>query len=100
MGKRYIRVYQQRDILEIKEHLLIYGDLTANCANCQAIDIKFDSRQCPECKTAFKYIAFRNIKHHLPKLPKLQEERPDLIIVDHEDFARHWGAMKAQEFLK
>ena len=100
MNQKFLRVYKKLDIVDIKQHLLIYGDLSANCANCQAIDVKLDARQCPQCAAGFKYIAFRNIKNHLPKLQKLNDERPDLIFVDYEDFSRNLGVLKAQEFLK
>ena len=100
MNQRFLRVYEKLDVVDIKQHLLIYGDLAANCANCQAIDIKLDALKCPQCGTDFKYIAFRNVKNHLPKLQKLSDERPNLILVDYDDFARNLGVLKAQEFLK
>ena len=62
--------------------------------------IKLDAEKCPECQTEFKYIAFRNIRNHLAKLPKLQEQRPQVVLVDYDDFSRNWGAFKAHEFLK
>jgi len=88
------------DLTEVKEHVLIYGDLAANCGNCQEIDIKLDAITCPKCKTDFRYIAFRNIKHHLPKLPKILAEKPYIIFVDYDDFAHLWGAKKALDFLR
>lgn len=100
MQKKFIRVYKEMDLLEIKEHLLIYGDLAANCANCQEIDIKLDVISCPKCKNDFRYIAFRNIRNHLPKLTKILQDKPYMVFVDYDDFARMWGAHKAQEFLR
>jgi len=98
--KRYLRIYKELDITQIKEHLLVYGDLSANCANCQTIDLKLDTVRCPQCQTEFQYIAFRNIKHHLPKLQKITQQRPDVILVDFDDFQKTWGAFKAETFLK
>jgi len=100
MKKMFLRVYQPLDIEEVKKHLLIYGDLSANCANCQAIDLKLDVKQCPQCKTDFKFIAFRNVRSHIPKLIKLHEERPEVKLIDFDDYQRHWATHKAQEFLK
>ncbi|MDP2654810.1 MAG: hypothetical protein Q8Q08_12390 [Candidatus Omnitrophota bacterium] len=100
MSQRFIRIYKKLDIHEIKQHLLVYGDVSANCGNCQAIDLKLDAQQCPQCGTPFKYIAFRNVKHHLPKLQRLNEQRPELVFVDFEDFSRILGALKAEEFLR
>jgi len=100
MSERFIRIFKKFDIKEIGEHLLIYGDLSGNCAKCNAVNLKLDMKECPECKTDFKYISFRNIKSHLPKLQKIIQERPQIIFVDHEDFKKNLGAVKAQEFLK
>ena len=100
MKERFFRVYKKLDIHEIKEHLLIYGDLSANCANCRAVDVKLNAENCPECHTPIKYIAFRNIRNHLPKLHKILEERPHIIFIDHDDFKRNLTAFKAEEFLK
>lgn len=100
MQKRQLRVYKEMDLIELKEHLLIYGVLSGNCANCQAIDIKLDTVHCPQCKTDFRYLAFRDFKNHAAKIPRLLAERPYLVFVDHDDFAKSWGAHKAQEFLR
>ena len=100
MSQKFIKVYKKFDIKNIKEHLLIYGDLSGSCANCQAIDLKLDDLKCPKCKTAFNFIAFRNVKSHLPKIQKLIEERPGLEIVDHEDFQRNLKVVKAEDFMK
>jgi len=100
MKKWFLRVYKDLDLLDIKKHLLIYGDLSANCSQCQAIDVSLDATHCPECKTEFKYIAFRNPKSHLPKIIRIKEKFPDRVIVDYEDYSRLIASWKAQEFLK
>ena len=100
MSEKFIRVYKKMDLNEIKKHLLIYGDLSAQCANCQAMDLKLDMAACPKCETEFKYIAFRNVRNHLPKLQKIAEERPEVALVDYDDYKRLIGAMKAHDFLK
>jgi hypothetical protein len=99
MNTRFIRVYQNLDVNVLKEHLLIYGEISGNCANCQTIDIKLDSPSCPQCHSEFKYIAFRNIRSHLAKLSRLLAERPFLTFVDYEDFAKNLAAQKAKDFL-
>ena len=100
MSQRLIRVYKNLDIHHIKAHLLIWGELSANCSQCNGVGLKLDEKQCPQCHTDFKYITFRNIKDHLPKINELHHERPDLVLVDYEDFKRISGALKAEEFLK
>ena len=100
MSQKFIRVYQFKDIRAIQQHLLIYGDLAGQCTNCQAIDLKLDAVVCPHCKTPIKYIAFRNVKDHMPKMHKIHEFRPDITLVDFDDFKKMSGAMKAEDLLK
>ena len=100
MSRKFIRIYKKMDINEIKRRLLIYGDISAQCANCQAMDLNLDLVACPKCETEFKYIAFRNVRNHLPKLQKINEQRPDILFVDFEDYKRYIGELKAKEFLK
>ena len=96
----FIRIYQSLEINDIKTHLMIYGDLSASCANCHAMDFKLEDAHCPSCKTEFKYVSFRNIKVHMPKVQKLSTERPQIKIVDFEDYSRLIGAAKALDFLR
>lgn len=100
MHEKFIRVYQSHDIKDIQQHLLIHGDLASSCAHCNALDLQLDMDQCPHCGAVFKYVAFRNVKSHLPKLQKLKDHRPGVIIVDFEDYQRLLGASKAQDFFK
>ena len=100
MSEKFIRVYKKLDIRDIKSHLLIYGDLSASCAGCNTMDFKLETTHCPGCRAEFKYIGFRNIKTHFPKIQKLAAERPHLIIIDYDDYIRGAGAMKAREFLQ
>lgn len=100
MNEKLMRVYKKLDINDVKSHLMIYGDLAASCAHCQKMDVKLESVSCPNCKTEFEYIAFRNVKVHMPKILKLSQERPTLVIVDYEDYHRLTGEQKAREFLK
>ena len=100
MNEKYIRTYGKFDINNVKAHLLIYGDLSAQCAHCQAMDLPLEQAACPKCGTEFKYIAFRTVKSHFPKLQRIQAQRPSVQIIDFDDYSREMGALKAKEFLK
>ena len=97
---KWLRVYKKFDPLSLKSNLLVYGDLTGSCENCSHMDVKLDARNCPSCKTEFRYIAFRNIKSHFPKLDKLMQSSPTVTIVDFDDYKRSAGASKAEAFFK
>jgi hypothetical protein len=100
MTERFLRIYKKIDFTGVKAHLLIYGALSGCCASCRAMDIKLEVRQCPQCSSEFKFIAFQNIKDHIPKMLRLSSERPQLTFVDYDDFKKIEGALKAEEFLK
>jgi len=100
MNEKYFRIYKKLNFDDVREHLLIYGDLSASCSKCKALDIKLDATQCPSCQTPFKYIAFRNVKQHWPKLSRIMEARPEVFLVDFDDYMRIMGQVKAEEFLK
>ena len=100
MSERFLRIYKKFYIDEVKTHLMTYGALSGMCANCKNMDIKLDSLSCPECKTEFKYIAFQNIKDHMPKMLRIAQERPKIIFVDHDDFKRIEGEEKAKDIFR
>lgn len=100
MSDTFIRCYAKIDSAEIKSRLLIWGDLSGQCAQCQAMNIAFGTPKCPQCGNGFGYIAFRNIKTHLPKVQKIFDEYPYLKIVDFDDYARNVSASRAKDFFK
>ncbi len=103
LKKFLIRVWQELKSDEVKKHLLLAGELTANCENCQHLGIDFfKESKCRECGTDFKYIGIRkksNKAEELFAIKRLKEKRPDLIIVDHEDIKRAFGKSKARDLL-
>ena len=100
MSQKFIRIYRYLDINDIKNHLLIWGDLSAQCLKCNSLGLKLDLTCCPHCQTEFKYVSFRNVRDHLPKLQRISQERPGVIFVDYDDYRKLSGALKAEEFLK
>ncbi len=100
MSERYVRVFQKLDVKTVKDQVLIYGDLSAICGKCNEPDLPLRAKNCKNCGTEFKYIAFRNVRNHLPKLKGLAEECPGLIFIDYDDFKRNLDEVKAKDFLK
>lgn len=100
MVKKLIRTFKSLDVSEIKKHLLVHGALSSTCGNCQAIDLMLETNICPECKTEIKYIAFQNFSQHLPKLSKINEQRPSVILIDYDDYKKCIAEIKAKEFLQ
>jgi len=97
MSDNFIRIFTKMDVKHVKPNLLIYGDLGGQCAACQEMDIKLDSEKCPKCQEDFHFIAFRNYKSHIPKIRKLFDERPNITIIDYDDYKKGAGKNKAEE---
>jgi len=100
MNQHLLRIYNKFDLDEVKSHLLIYGDLAAQCANCEKMELKLEDHNCSACGTEFKYISFRNVKTQIPKVHKIMAQRPGMKVIDFDDYKREIGAKKAKDFLK
>jgi len=100
MTEKIIRIFKKFHIDEVKEHVLVCGDLTANCSKCNAVGIKLNSDTCPECGTEFKYVTFRSLKGNIPKILKAAYEKPNLIFIDYDDFKHATGALKIEDLFK
>jgi hypothetical protein len=104
MGKEFLRTYQRFDIAEVQGHLLIMGDLTADCASCRALGINvYEATTCPQCGTTFRYLTSRRLESHTGErfhfAHRMQDKRPDLILIDYDDYTKTLGRKKARDFL-
>ena len=101
----YIRIWQTCDVQEISKHLLIVGDLTADCAACRELGIDYAAaKTCPKCSTVFRFIASRNAgkldRDRGSVVKRIKERRPDLTFIDYEDYKGIIGRHEAREFFK
>ncbi len=92
----WVRVWKQFDTEAIKPYLLVMGDLSAECFNCRAVGLKRDVLSCPECKTNFKYIAFRRKQQIRP----VEGYKDQIIFIDFEDFLSEYKRGEAKRFLE
>jgi hypothetical protein len=91
-----IRVYHHLDFDDVKAHTLEYGALSGMCSKCKELDVKLDDLYCPKCSTPFKYIAFQSVRDHFPKMLRILENRHDVQFIDHQDYKRIEGEVKAR----
>jgi predicted RNA-binding Zn-ribbon protein involved in translation (DUF1610 family) len=101
----YIRIWQSCVIEEITKHLLIVGDVTADCQNCRELGINYaETRDCPKCGTTFRFIASRNTgKMDVARggtVKRIKDRRPDLTFIDYEDYKEITGKQNARDFFK
>ena len=103
MPPEFLRTWQTFDLEEVQKHLVILGDLTGDCASCRELGIHYqDAKECPKCKTSFKYVTSRRLETHPGErfqiVSRTRERRPDLLFIDYEDYKRTLGKKKAREF--
>ncbi len=100
---QFLRTYQRFNLEEVEKHLLILGDLTGDCAACRHLGISYQTaKECPRCKTIFKYVTSRRLETHPGErfqiASRLKELRPELAFIDYEDYKKTLGRNKAREF--
>ena len=99
----YLRVWEERDLSEIGSHLLIMGDTLGDCATCRCLGIDFSKKNCPQCKTEFRYVTSRRIETHSGEafriVRRARQARPDLLFIDYSDFKRLSDLAKGKSFL-
>ena len=100
----FIRFWQPADVEGIKQHLLIVGDVTGECGACRCLGIKYtEVKGCPECKTEFKFMTARaatgSAKAVGGLIKRLKDRRPDLQMVDFDDYKAVTGRLSARDLL-
>ncbi len=103
MSREFLRTYQEYDIEEVKKHLLILGDLTADCASCRALGLDgYTVKNCPQCGTEFKYVTSRRSEEHVSErfqiVRRARNKRPELVFLDYGDYMKTIGQKKARDF--
>lgn len=102
MDKCYLRTYQEYDFDTVKAHLLILGDLSADCAACRALGIDpYTATSCPQCGTDFRFVTSRRIENHPEEryqiIRRFRDKRSDIPFIDFGDFNKSLGHKKARE---
>jgi len=95
----YIRIWKDLDVQEVKKHLLVWGMLNGDCGNCKYVGLPLEAKVCPSCKTEFKYLALRN-KSTPSYVEKIIKKRPDLLVIDWQDFSFQYSRKEAKKFLE
>ncbi|MBF0254589.1 MAG: hypothetical protein HQL11_05650 [Candidatus Omnitrophica bacterium] len=103
MSEFLIRVWQPANIENIKSHILIVGDLTADCGHCRALGLKYaEVHTCPECGNEFMFITARSASGNAKSIGgvvrRIKSRRPDLTFVDYDDFQALIGKQTARDF--
>lgn len=99
----FLRVFKPFDIEDVRQHLLVMGDLSGDCGACRALGIDaYHATQCPECGVPFKYVTSRRLESNpgerFQLARRIFEKRQDLIFIDYSDYTKVLGQKKARDF--
>lgn len=99
----YLRIWQLCEIEEVTKHLLICGDITADCRNCREVGIAYaEAKSCPSCGTVFRFIASRLTgkldSNRGATVKRIKDRRPDLTFIDYDDYTEVTGKQNARDF--
>lgn len=102
MSKAFIRVWQELDTEEIKKHLVVVGQVSGTCQNCNTLGIDYiNANSCANCKTDFRFITLRPEKEGkdigFSNIRLIKQRRPDLVFIEHSDFKKFIASRKAQD---
>lgn len=103
MSNDIVRIYKFYNFDEVKKHILILGDLTGDCGACRNLGIDpWTASKCPSCGTEFKFVTSRRLESHAGErfkfVRRMNEKRPEWIIVDYSDYTKTQGHKNARDF--
>ncbi len=86
----FIRIWNEIDIEEMKEHIVMVDDISGFCPNCKKIGISLKNlKECPECNREFKYVSSKEAKggkHEI--VTRTIKKLPELTFIDYDDYHR------------
>ncbi|MBN2483798.1 MAG: hypothetical protein JXD21_06335 [Candidatus Omnitrophica bacterium] len=96
--KAFLRIWQEADIKDIEQHLMVVGELSAECYHCHAIGLDLNLDACPQCRAFFKYVGFRR-KVDANVLIRFCQKHPRCSFIDFEDFKKALSKDGARKLL-
>lgn len=94
----FLRIWMKLNLEEVKNHLLVIGELSGECFSCHKVGIKNEEKECPQCGRKFKYIGFRR-KVDASLIKKFKEIHPEMTFIDFEDFKKVFSKKEAKKIL-
>jgi len=101
--QKSLRVWQELDIIDVKRHLLLVDDMYGACANCKQIGLNYlKDKNCPSCKTTFKYLAtsLKNPASITKILNRIKSDSLAFTLIDREDYDRALARDSAEGLFK
>ena len=90
-GHKSVRVWQNLNVDEVRQHLILVDDLYGSCGNCRQLGLNYvKDAQCSGCGTTFRYLAtkLRSPGEVARILKRIESDGLKLTVIDREDFER------------
>ncbi|WP_109021574.1 hypothetical protein [Leptospira kobayashii] len=100
---KFVRVWRQLDVEEVKKQLLYIDDLYGTCGSCKKLGLNYlKDKKCPDCGSVFKYLATKLTQPaEVGKiLSRIQKEGLDLTLIERADFERSSAQDAARDLFK
>lgn len=98
----YMRIWQEVDLEDIKDKIIMVDDILGHCPNCKQIGIDLkDLKKCPSCSREFKYVTSKDAEGgKIDIVLKTKKKLPHLTFVDYTDYIRITGKKEAETLFK
>ncbi|MBM9591728.1 hypothetical protein JWG41_14825 [Leptospira sp. 201903075] len=100
---KFVRVWRQLNVEDVKKQLLYIDDLYGTCGNCKKLGLNYlKDKKCPDCGVTFKYLATKLSKvADIGKiLSRIDKEGLELTLIEREDFERSSASDAARDLFK
>lgn len=98
-----LRIWQEADIKDVQEHILMADDLFGFCPGCKTPGLKLqDLHKCPTCGREFKFVTSKDARggKSAEVVMRLKKKLPNLTFVDYDDYERLSSKNKAADLFK
>ena len=101
MSTKFLRVWKEVNIEQIKDHIAVLGMKSAICQKCKNNIADLSNCECDNCGTKIQYLAFRQEIVEDPSFfAKLKVWQDKFICIDFKDFSSMAARMKAHDIFK
>ena len=83
-----IRIWQEVNIPDITESIVLVDDKFGHCPNCKKIGIELkELTHCPSCNREFKYVSSKEARHGKHDIvTRSLKKLPNMKFVDYDDY--------------
>ena len=98
----FIRIWQEVNIADITENIVLVDDKFGHCPNCKKIGIELkDLTHCPSCNREFKYVSSKEAKNGKHEIVKRSLKKlPNMKFVDYSDYEHALSKDKLENIFK